>query len=76
LYVSLRCVIYAITGFMMDVQQLAQMLGAALVPGKANMYFTLYSHNSTAEGLSLARDLKMAQLVMAKSGGIYGDDTL
>ena len=33
------CVIYAITGFKTDVQQLAQMLGAALVPGisQANM---------------------------------------
>ncbi|GAA5866212.1 hypothetical protein JCM8547_007204 [Rhodosporidiobolus lusitaniae] len=57
------CVIYAITGFKTDVQQLAQMLGAALVPGnsQANMYFTLYGYNSTAQGLSLARDLKMAQ---------------
>ncbi|GAA5838052.1 hypothetical protein JCM11251_006835 [Rhodosporidiobolus azoricus] len=57
------CVIYAITGFKTDVQQLAQMLGAALVPGnsQANMYFTLYGYNSTAQGLGLARDLKMAQ---------------
>jgi hypothetical protein len=57
------CVIYAITGFKTDVQQLAQMLGAALVPGnsQANMYFTLYGYNSTAQGLALARDLKMAQ---------------
>ena len=33
------CVIYAITGFKTDVQQLAQMLGAAVVPGnsQANM---------------------------------------
>ncbi|GAA6013376.1 hypothetical protein JCM10207_000874 [Rhodosporidiobolus poonsookiae] len=57
------CVIYAITGFKTDVQQLAQMLGAALVPGnsQANMWFTLYGYNSTAQGLSLARDLKLAQ---------------
>ncbi|BGP50986.1 hypothetical protein JCM10450v2_006912 [Rhodotorula kratochvilovae] len=57
------CVIYAITGFKTDVQQLAQMLGAALVPGnsQANMYFTLYGYNSCAQGLSLARDLKMSQ---------------
>ncbi|GAA5835259.1 hypothetical protein JCM11251_006662 [Rhodosporidiobolus azoricus] len=57
------CVIYAITGFKTDVQQLSQMLGAALVPGnsQANMYFTLYGYNSSAQGLSLARDLKMAQ---------------
>ncbi|TKA53580.1 hypothetical protein B0A53_03871 [Rhodotorula sp. CCFEE 5036] len=57
------CVIYAITGFKTDVQQLAQMLGAAVVPGnsQANMYFTLYGYNSCAQGLSLARDLKMGQ---------------
>ncbi|GAA6013368.1 hypothetical protein JCM10207_000871 [Rhodosporidiobolus poonsookiae] len=57
------CVIYAITGFKTDVQQLSQMLGAALVPGnsQANMWFTLYGYNSTAQGLSLARDLKLAQ---------------
>ncbi|BGP34717.1 hypothetical protein JCM10296v2_006539 [Rhodotorula toruloides] len=57
------CVIYAITGFKTDVQQLAQMLGAALVPGnsQANMYFTLYGYNSCAQGLGLARDLKLAQ---------------
>ncbi|GJN93053.1 hypothetical protein Rhopal_006098-T1 [Rhodotorula paludigena] len=57
------CVIYAITGFKTDVQQLSQMLGAAIIPGnsQANMYFTLYGYNSTAQGLALARDLKMAQ---------------
>ncbi|GAA6030931.1 hypothetical protein JCM8097_008943 [Rhodosporidiobolus ruineniae] len=57
------CVIYAIAGFKTDVQQLAQMLGAAIVPGnsQANMAFTLYGYNSTAQGLSLARDLKLAQ---------------
>ena len=108
------CVIYAITGFKTDVQQLAQMLGAAVVPGnsQANMCtfrfdiqlrfnnaplapsrvvpchpailytrsgsiqtlhgtdqralsssadFTLYGYNSCAQGLSLARDLKMSQ---------------
>ncbi|GAA5965378.1 hypothetical protein JCM8115_002013 [Rhodotorula mucilaginosa] len=57
------CVIYAITGFKTDVQQLAQMLGAAVVPGnsQANMYFTLYGYNSCAQGLSLARDLKLSQ---------------
>ncbi|KAG0658515.1 hypothetical protein C6P46_005758 [Rhodotorula mucilaginosa] len=28
---------------------------------QANMYFTLYGYNSCAQGLSLARDLKMGQ---------------
>lgn len=57
------CVIYAITGFKTDVQQLAQMLGAAVVPGnsQANMFFTLYGYNSCAQGLSLARDLKLGE---------------
>ncbi|BGP19367.1 hypothetical protein JCM10213v2_007456 [Rhodosporidiobolus nylandii] len=53
------CVIYAIAGFKTDVQQLAQMLGAALVPG--NSQANIYGYNSTAQGLALARDLKMAQ---------------
>ena len=40
-----------------------QMLGAALVPGNphANMYFTLYAYNSTEQGRSMTRDLKMGQ---------------
>ncbi|KWU44561.1 hypothetical protein RHOSPDRAFT_33888 [Rhodotorula sp. JG-1b] len=46
----LVCVIYAITGFKTDVQQLAQMLGAAVVPGnsQANMSHSPLSSTSPA----------------------------
>ncbi|KAI3613649.1 peptide transporter mtd1 [Moniliophthora roreri] len=49
--------------FIPDTGNIAQMLGAALSPGKphANMYFTMYAYNSTEQGRSMARDLKMGQ---------------
>ncbi|GAA5835822.1 hypothetical protein JCM3766R1_005858 [Sporobolomyces carnicolor] len=68
------CVIYAITGFKTDVQQLAQMLGAALVPGnsQANLYFTLYGYNSCAQALGLARDLKLGQYTKLPPRATFG----
>ncbi|GAA5879973.1 hypothetical protein JCM16303_004422 [Sporobolomyces ruberrimus] len=68
------CVIYAITGFKTDVQQLAQMLGGALVPGnsQANMYFTLYGYNSCAQALGLARDLKLGQYTKLPPRATFG----
>ncbi|SCV71689.1 BQ2448_3277 [Microbotryum intermedium] len=56
-------VVYAVTGFNTDVQQLAQMLGAAIVPGnsRANLYFTLYGSNSVSQARGLTRDLKLGQ---------------
>ncbi|KAL8280305.1 hypothetical protein RQP46_007222 [Phenoliferia psychrophenolica] len=56
-------VVYAVTGFNTDVQQLSQMLGAALVPGnsQANLYFTLYGSNTVIQARGLARDLKLGQ---------------
>ncbi|BGP57708.1 hypothetical protein JCM8202_005492 [Rhodotorula sphaerocarpa] len=57
------CIINAITGFATEVGQLAQMLGAVVVPGnpQANMYFTLYGVNACGQGIALARDLKLGQ---------------
>ncbi|EEB93972.1 hypothetical protein MPER_07300 [Moniliophthora perniciosa FA553] len=48
-----------------NTEDIARMLGAALVPGKphATMYFTMYAYNSTEQGRSMARDLKMGILV-------------
>ena len=59
------CVIYAITGFKTDVQQLAQMLGAAVVPGnsQANMCMFLFG---TPPGVT-PRPLLLAQLAMHSS---------
>jgi hypothetical protein len=56
-------VVYATTGFNVDVQQLAQMLGAALVPGnpQANLYFTLYGSNTVNQARGLAQDLKLGR---------------
>ncbi|KAI5475579.1 hypothetical protein MNV49_001135 [Pseudohyphozyma bogoriensis] len=56
-------IVYAVTGFDTDTQQLAQMLGAALVPGnsQANLYFTLYGSNTVIQARGLARDLKLGQ---------------
>ncbi|GAA5928903.1 hypothetical protein JCM1841_001289 [Sporobolomyces salmonicolor] len=72
------CVIYAVTGFKTDVQQLAQMLGAALVPGnsQANMYFTLYGYNSCAQALSLGRDLKLGQYTKLPPRATFGVQTI
>ncbi|KAJ3727433.1 OPT oligopeptide transporter [Lentinula raphanica] len=55
--------LYAILCFVPGTEDIARMLGAALVPGRprANMYFTLYAYNSTEQGRSMTRDLKMGQ---------------
>ncbi|KAJ3542748.1 hypothetical protein NMY22_g3390 [Coprinellus aureogranulatus] len=55
--------VYAITGFSPNVQNLIQMLGAAMIPGnpQANMYFTLYGYNTLDQARGLIRDLKMGQ---------------
>ncbi|KAJ6621184.1 OPT oligopeptide transporter protein-domain-containing protein [Mycena sp. CBHHK59/15] len=46
------------------------MLAAGLVPGKpqANMYFTLYAYNSTEQGRSMTRDLKMGASTGIQTG--------
>jgi hypothetical protein len=56
-------IVSATTGFTVDVQQLAQMLGAALVPGnpQANLYFTLYGSNTVGQAKDLAVDLKLGR---------------
>jgi len=55
--------LYAILCYVPGTEDIARMLGAALVPGKphANMYFTLYAYNVTEQGRSMTRDLKMGQ---------------
>ncbi|KAJ3717209.1 OPT oligopeptide transporter [Lentinula guzmanii] len=54
---------FCVLSFVPGTEDIARMLGAALVPGKprANMYFTLYAYNSTEQGRSMTRDLKMGQ---------------
>ncbi|GAA6061462.1 hypothetical protein JCM10212_005665 [Sporobolomyces blumeae] len=68
------CVVYAITGFPTDVQQLAQMLGAALVPGnsQANLYFTLYGANTTDQAIGMSADLKLGQYTKLPPRATFG----
>ncbi|KAE9396396.1 OPT oligopeptide transporter [Gymnopus androsaceus JB14] len=53
----------ATVGYAPLIQNLMQMLGGALVPGKpvANMYFTLYGENPVTQALLLLQDLKTGQ---------------
>ncbi|KAF9481085.1 peptide transporter MTD1 [Pholiota conissans] len=55
--------LYAITGFAPNIQNLVQILGAAMMPGRpqTNMYFTLYGFNTVDQARGLIRDLKMGQ---------------
>ena len=52
-----------LTGFTVSISSLVQMIGAYLEPGRpvANMYFTLFGHNSVSQALLLLVDLKLGQ---------------
>ncbi|SJX64286.1 related to OPT1-High-affinity glutathione transporter [Sporisorium reilianum f. sp. reilianum] len=54
-----------ITGFGFNLQPICQMLADYLFPGRplANLYFTCYTYNTMSMGLTLARDLKLAQYI-------------
>ncbi|KAH9830857.1 OPT oligopeptide transporter [Rhodofomes roseus] len=54
---------YAISAVQLIVQNLFQILGAALVPGssQANMYFELYSSQAILQATSMLSDLKLGQ---------------
>ncbi|KAM6503844.1 OPT oligopeptide transporter [Amanita muscaria] len=57
--------LYATVGYAPSIENLIQMIGAALVPGKpvANMYFTLYGYQSTIQSQILLKDLKLGQYI-------------
>ncbi|KAL1711071.1 OPT oligopeptide transporter protein-domain-containing protein [Schizophyllum commune] len=57
--------LYAVICFVPSTEDIAKMLGSALVPGSphANMYFAMYAYNSTEQGRSFTRDLKIGQYV-------------
>ncbi|KAJ7103354.1 OPT oligopeptide transporter [Mycena belliarum] len=63
IFLPIISTLYAILCYVPGTQDIARMLGAGLIPGKpqANMYFTLYAYNSTEQGRSMTRDLKMGQ---------------
>lgn len=55
--------LYCTVGYAPSIENMIQMLGGALIPGKpvANMYFTLYGYNPVVQATHLLRDLKMGQ---------------
>lgn len=63
IFLPIITTLYGILCFVPNTQDIARMLGAALVPGRphANMYFTMYGYNSTEQGRSMVRDLKIGQ---------------
>ncbi|PBK76799.1 OPT oligopeptide transporter [Armillaria solidipes] len=63
IFLPIISTLYAVLCYVPGTEDIARMLGAALVPGKphANMYFTMYAYNSTEQGRSMTRDLKMGQ---------------
>jgi OPT family small oligopeptide transporter len=63
LFVPVIGTLYATVGYAPSIENMIQMLGGALVPGKpvANMYFTMYGYQSVVQAYSLTGDLKIGQ---------------
>ncbi|KAJ7070868.1 OPT oligopeptide transporter [Mycena amicta] len=63
IFLPIISTLYAILCYVPGTEDIARMLGAGLLPGKpiANMYFTLFAYNTTEQGRSMTRDLKMGQ---------------
>ncbi|KAH8919014.1 OPT superfamily oligopeptide transporter [Atractiella rhizophila] len=63
IFLPIISTLYGVLCFVPGTQDVAQMIAAAILPGKpiANMYFSLYAYNSTEQGRSMTRDLKMGQ---------------
>ncbi|KAJ6449375.1 OPT oligopeptide transporter [Mycena sanguinolenta] len=63
MFVPIIGTLYATVGYAPSIENLIQMLGGALVPGKpvANMYFTMYGYQSVVQAYGLTGDLKIGQ---------------
>ncbi|KAJ7098484.1 OPT oligopeptide transporter [Mycena belliarum] len=63
MFVPVIGTLYATVGYAPSIENLVQMLGGALVPGKpvANMYFTMYGYQPVVQAYSLTADLKIGQ---------------
>ncbi|KAJ6452376.1 OPT oligopeptide transporter [Mycena vitilis] len=63
LFVPVIGTLYATVGYAPSIENLVQMLGGALVPGKpvANMYFTMYGYQPVVQAYTLTGDLKIGQ---------------
>ncbi|KAF9458297.1 OPT oligopeptide transporter [Collybia nuda] len=63
LFVPIIGTLNATVGYAPSIENMVQMLGGALVPGKpvANMYFDMYGYGSVVQALALLSDLKLGQ---------------
>jgi len=63
LFVPIIGTLYATVGYAPSIENMVQMLGGAVIPGKpvANMYFTLYGYNTVLQSYTLLKDLKLGQ---------------
>ncbi|RDB30180.1 Oligopeptide transporter 3 [Hypsizygus marmoreus] len=63
MFVPIIGTLYATVGYAPSIENMVQMLGGALIPGKpvANMYFTMYGYNPVGQSLALLQDLKLGQ---------------
>ncbi|KAJ7764119.1 OPT oligopeptide transporter [Mycena maculata] len=63
IFVPVIGTLYATVGYAPSIENMIQMLGGALVPGKpvANMYFTMYGYQSVVQAYTLTGDLKIGQ---------------
>ncbi|KIY72610.1 OPT superfamily oligopeptide transporter [Cylindrobasidium torrendii FP15055 ss-10] len=65
IFLPIITTLYAVLCYVPGTEDVAQMFGSALIPNSphANMYFTMYAYNSTEQGRSFTRDLKIGQYV-------------
>jgi len=63
IFVPVIGTLYATVGYAPSIENMIQMLGGALVPGKpvANMYFTMYGYQPVVQAYTLCGDLKIGQ---------------
>lgn len=75
-YLSNLLQLYATVGYAPSIENMVQMLGGALVPGKpvANMYFTMYGYNPLAQALNLLSDLKMGRSAVSFSYSSFNSE--
>ncbi|KAK7038375.1 OPT oligopeptide transporter [Favolaschia claudopus] len=63
IFVPVIGTLYATVGYAPSIENMIQMLGGALIPGKpvANMYFTMYGYQPVVQAYTLCGDLKIGQ---------------
>ncbi|KAF8992748.1 oligopeptide transporter [Cyathus striatus] len=78
LFIPIIGTLYATVGYLPSTENLVQMVGGALIPGKpvANMYFTMYGFNPLQQALYLLRDLKLGQYTKLPPVTTFGVQTI